>query len=270
MEKTCEDSTEAQEWGAETDSHDSVIELLSNWEELLGTGGSAGRQSQQPLPRHQPMGVISHLLQNQHPGAPPENEELLESDQSEDEGDSKEITFDYDSDGCPKNYPALYEVEREDPTPPPPTRGPGSTKQVAKKSTGGKASRPRPPTQPTDSVEPAPLQDRSSSESSARGQAGRPHLTPPWARQGATSRGTARGGRARKETEPAGPGPMPRSRRCRSLCSTIAAEGPASWRPPLPASQRATGRRPPSRAPRPQTARRNPPTTGTGPARNPH
>ena len=79
MEKTREDSTEAQERGAETDSDNPVIELPANWAELLEIGGSAGRQSLQPQPLHQPMDVITHILHDQHPGAPPEdNEELLE------------------------------------------------------------------------------------------------------------------------------------------------------------------------------------------------
>ena len=101
MEKTREDSTEAHGRGAETDSDNPVIELPANWAELLEIGGSAGRQSLQPQPLHQPMDVITHILHDQHPGAPPkDNEELLESDVSEDEGDAKESTFIYDAEGC--------------------------------------------------------------------------------------------------------------------------------------------------------------------------
>ena len=51
------------------------------------------------------MCVITHLFHDQHPVAPPENKELLESDDFEDEWDAKETTINYDSD-APRTTPA--------------------------------------------------------------------------------------------------------------------------------------------------------------------
>ena len=108
-----------------------------------------------------------------------------------------------------------------------------------------------------------PHQDPSSLESSTRGQAGIPCRTPPGARLGATSRGAASGLGNRTEAGLAGPGSAPRPARAGSLGPATAGEDPVSRLPLHPAPPPATGKQPPSRAPRPQATRRGPPTTGT-------